>query len=187
MKKTITLILSAFVLIFLLSACSENTAPKEDNSNDDVSSASSSEFIANMINPLVKSDADEVELKLGFYLAVPEGAENVEYYILSGDTEELRFKLDGLHYTARMKSAVEFEDISGMYYSWSHTFDDKIGWCDCKLMRHNGEKGDIDVCLWYDVVPGLMYSLTTSDTSLDGFDITAIARRIYVPMQTEVG
>lgn len=55
------------------------------------------------------------------------------------------------------------------------------------MKRHKGENESVDVCIWYDVVPGYVYSLSTRGADLDGFDITAIAEQVYKPMQGNVG
>ena len=184
MKKLIAVLLVSLAVACTLTACQNNGAVTPAQTADQTVS-DNAEQQSSIANPLVESTADEVAQKLGFALAVPEGAENVQYFILSGDTEELRFTLDGLDYTARLKATDGFEDISGMYYEWTQTLDDELKGRPCKQMRYSGDEGDIDVCLWYDVVPGLMYSITTSDSSLDGFDITAAALQVFEPVQQE--
>ena len=168
MKKLTTLFLALLMLVCTLTACGKSSTEEPSST---------------VANPMVESDADSVQQTLGFALAVPEGAENVQYFIISDETEELHFTLHGLDYVARLKATAEFEDISGMYYEWTHTQEDNIGSCLYKFMRYCGDEGDVELCLWYDAAPGLMYSLSTSDSSLDGFDITAIARQVYAPMQ----
>ena len=170
MKKLITLFLAFLMLVCALTACgkTETEEPQPQQST--------------VANPLVESDAEGVQQTLGFALTVPEDAENVLYFILSGDTEELHFTLNGLDYVARLKATAEFEDISGIYYEWTDTLDGTIENCQCKQMRYCGDEADVDVCLWYDAVPGLMYSLSTGDSSLDGFDITAVAMQVYAPI-----
>ena len=168
MKKLMTLSLALLMLVCTLTACGESKTEETPST---------------IPNPMVESDAEGVKQALGFELAVPEGAENVHYFIISDEMEELHFTLDGLDYVARLKASAEFEDISGMYYEWTDTQEDNIGSCLYKFMRYCGDEGDVELCLWYDAAPGLMYSLSTSDSSLDGFDITAIARQVYAPMQ----
>ncbi len=41
----------------------------------------------------------------------------------------------------------------------------------------------MELCLWYDRVPGLMYSLSVYTTELDGLDLTAVAEQVYIPVQ----
>lgn len=177
MKKLIAALIVCLMVLCLFTACTAK--------DDQADAQQTEEPASGVANPLIESDADEVMQQLGFALGIPEDAENVQYFILNGDTEEVHFSLDGLDYVARLKPTASFEDISGMNYEWSNTIDDELNGRECKLMRYCGTDGDIDVCLWYDVVPGLMYSLSTSDSSLDGFDITAIALKVFEPMQNE--
>ena len=184
MKKLICVFAAALMFLGVFTACTdkpESDVPPQEKETDNATDSQDG-----VINPLVESDADGVVQQLGFALELPDDAENVEYFILSGDTEELRFSRNGLDYIARLKATADFEDISGLYYPWTNTFDDEIKGCKCRLMRYNGDEGDIDLCLWYDAVPGLMYSLTTSDRSLDGFDITAVALQVFSPVQNNI-
>ncbi len=185
MKKLIAALAVCLMVVCLFTACAnkgDSTSAPQTGTETGTQEETPESGVA---NPLVESDADGVMQQLGFALGVPDDAENVQYFILNGDTEELHFTLNGLDYVARMKSTAGFEDISGMNYEWTTTLDDELNGRECKLMRYCGEDGDVDVCLWYDVVPGLMYSISTSDSSLDGFDITAIALKVFEPMQGE--
>ena len=179
MKRFIVAPIAVLMFIFVFTACSGKPETNIDLQSGQTDNLTSSDFISGVVNPLVESDSNGIMQQLGFALCLPDGAENVKYFILSGDTEELRFTHNGLAYTARLKATAGSEDISGMYYKWTNTLDDELEGCKCKMMRYNGDKGDIDVCLWYDAASGLMYSLTTSDSSLDGFDITAMALQVY--------
>ena len=139
-----------------------------------------------MSNPWTETTAEGLMEALGLEFAVPEGAENVAFRML-GETSlaEMEFDLDGMTYTARIQPAVEWTDISGMYYEWESTVEDfTIG--DCPAWEGRAADGDdtADLCLWFDVVPGLMYSLgTVGEGDLDGFDLTAVAEQVYVPVQ----
>ncbi len=179
MKKFVAVFLLVLMFLCAFTACSGKPESDVNSRNEQTDEVTDSSVQSGMINPLVETDANGIASRLDFALCVPDGAENIKYFILTGDTEELRFSLNGLDYTARLKATAGFEDISGMNYTWTNTLDDEIKGCKCRLMRYNGDKGDIDVCLWYDATHGLMYSLTTSDRSLDGFDITAIALQMF--------
>lgn len=143
--------------------------------------------IIGMPNPMVEVTKEELEKQLGFSFGVPEGATDVCYYIIAGELGEMLFTLDGLEYTARIKPADAYEDISGLYFNWDVTDDCKIGGREGKSMRYIGGETELteDLCLWYDAAPGLMYSLATHSSDLSGFDITAIAAKVFVPVQGE--
>ncbi|MBP9997004.1 MAG: hypothetical protein KBT19_06975 [Lachnospiraceae bacterium] len=142
-----------------------------------------------MPNPWVDTDENGIMQMGGVRFAVPEGAAEVIYrYLESENLSEMQFDLDGLHFCARIKPTAEWEDISGVYCDWTVEDECKVSEArlEGKCMRYLSEEETTDVCLWYDVVPGLMYSVTTTAADLDGFDIQAIAEAIYTPMQTEV-
>lgn len=173
MKKIIVCLLA--ITMFAAVACGKS-APAEKADEAPVS----------MANPWTDTDEAGFMEKLGMYFAVPEGAENVIYRVLESEgLGEMQFELDGLSFTARIQSASEFTDISGMYYEWTVEDSGKVDYCDCKFYRYVGEEEYADLCLWYDVVPGIMYSLSTVAPDLDGFDISAIANQVFEPMQSE--
>ena len=140
-----------------------------------------------MANPWTDTTAEEAMQVLGIEMGVPEGAEDVVYRMLADEQLlEMDFTLDGLDFTARMKpSAVveEIEDISGLYYSWVHEEECEVGYTTGLLRQAESDEGIIENCIWLDVVPGFVYSLTTSAEDLDGFDLSAVAGQVFKPMQ----
>ena len=59
-----------------------------------------------------------------------------------------------------------------------------IGHCPGTIgQAQTGTEEYVELCLWYDIVPGLMYSLSVYTTELDGLDLTAVAEMVYVPAQ----
>ena len=142
--------------------------------------------IAGVPNPWTETTAEGLMEALGIAFTVPEGAQNIAFRMLESDSlAEMDFDLDGMSYTARIQPAVEWTDISGMYYEWENTMEDfTIGNCPAWEGRAADDQGTADLCLWFDVAPGLMYSLSTvSEGDLDGFDLTAIAEQVYTPVQ----
>ena len=97
----------------------------------------------------------------------------------SENLAEMRFTLDGMEYTARIKPSEEFDDISGLYYEWEIEEPCVIAFMQGLVKRVTVEGETMELCLWHDADMGLMYSLATSGADLDGFDITAIAGAIY--------
>ena len=135
-------------------------------------------------NPWYITDAQGVMDMVGVEFGVPEGAEDVAWFVLASERlAEMQFTWNGMEYTARIKFAGEFEDISGMYYTWDDEQPCKVSWCEGVTRRAADEGRTVELCLWFDVVPGIMYSLTTSGEDLDGFDILAAAEQVFVPMQ----
>lgn len=173
MKKTALILALVLMLTCIFTGCGKKEEPAVEPG------------FAGLANPMVESTADEIAKTFGFTFGEVEGAEDVKYFIISGDLAQMNFTKDGMEYTARIQSAGEFTDISGMNYTWTVTDDCKIGNRDGKAMRFISDTEQIDVCEWYDIAPGIMYSLSTGGegADLDGFDITAVANEIFVPVQ----
>lgn len=143
---------------------------------------------AGLGNPWVETKSDGLITELGLDMDLPEGAEDAVYRV--NKTEglgEIKFKLNGMDFTARIKATPAFEDISGLYYTWEQEEPCKISWCEGKILRAKDGENTVDACLWCDIVPGISYSLSTIAPDLDGFDITAIAEEIFRPMQGDAG
>lgn len=167
MKKVFFMVL-ALILVFVsvMPAFSENTAG------------------AMLPNPWKKTDADSILNTLGLRFAVPDNAENVVYFTMeSASLAEMRFMLDGVPCIARIAPAEGFEDISGLHFNWLEETE-----CDFNALRAvvktaQDAKSTYSLCLWYDAVPGLMYSV--SAISPEKTDILKIADAVYVPAQGE--
>lgn len=108
--------------------------------------------------------AQEIVATLGYDMAVaPEGAEAITYNAFMLDdltVGETTFVLDGISYSYRTASTYvieeEFADISGVEGATDILESGEIGWCPARLCYTEGGEGRI---LWFDVVPGLLYSL----------------------------
>lgn len=137
-------------------------------------------------NPWTPTTAQGLMDALGLQLGLPDGATNVRWRMMeSQQMGEVQFTWQGVDYTARVQPTDEFEDISGMYYQWESEEACAVGRCKGVCRRAHEGENTIDVCLWYDDLTGLMYSVSVVDTDLDGFDILAAAQILYIPMQTE--
>lgn len=130
--------------------------------------------------------ADDVYNLVNAYFIVPSGATNESYRIMESEKlAEMDFERDGLKFTARMKPASAFEDISGLFYEWTVDEPDDILGDESRARRFISDEETVDSLLWYDKAAGTMFSLYTSDKDLDGFDITAIAVEMYQPETEE--
>lgn len=205
MKKRI--VLAAMVLSALMAGCSNKAAdsgapadgqeevkeeaaePGKGDAAGDAAGDSAGEA-AGVANPWTDTDREGILQSLGFSMDAPEGAKNVSYQMnetMGLGQMSFSYGDPELEYTYRMKSGVEFEDISGLNYTWNLEDSGSVGWCDAKVFRTNSEGKTIDLCLWFDVAPGMMYSLSTSAEDLDGFDIEAVADQIFDPVQGDAG
>ena len=162
MKKLICVILSACFLAF---ACQAETL---------------------IANPWIDTTAEELVQALGVSFGEPDGAEEILYRMLESENlAEMQFVLQGANCTARIKPAAEWEDISGLYFDWDSEESCEIGWCEGKILRAAGV--DIQLCLWFDIAPGLMYSLSIETSGGEATDIPKLAGMVYLPAQGEVG
>lgn len=141
---------------------------------------------AGLANPWVETTAEGLMESQGVEFGIPEGATNVVYRMMEEpQMAEMDFTWEDLDYTARIAPTDGFEDISGLYYEWIDEMECTVDRCEGVVRRAMDEEMTVDVCLWYDVATGLMYSVSTAAPDLDGFDIQAAADQLFVPMQTE--
>jgi hypothetical protein len=167
MKKVIV------VFMALMLACSLFACSGAEDEND----------LNGVVNPVHEATADEILETLGISMNIPENAQDTEYFMIdSGEGPQMAqavFTLDGVEYTYRIKSSSSFEDISGAYFEWENEKDIEISYCSGKVFYNEGQEG---ICLWYDTVPGLMYSLyAVSGASESGLE--TIAGEMYVPAE----
>ena len=144
---------------------------------------------AETANPWVDMTEEELWQTAGVTLNLPEGAQATAFRWLAEESlAEMDFTLDGDEYCARVKPAAleagQVENISDMYFAWENEEKVTVGHCEGTLgQAQTGSQDFVELCLWYDLVPGLMYSLSVSTTDLDGLDLVAVAEMVYVPMQ----
>ena len=150
------------------------------------------EETAYIANPWKDMTEEELSQVSGLSFGVPEGAENVVYRWLENDSlAEMQFTLDSDEYIARVKPAAlqegEIDNISGMYFYWDNEEKVQIKYCDGRLyLAQTGSEDWVELCLWYDAAPGLMYSLSVYTTDPDGLDLTAVAEMVFLPVQGDV-
>lgn len=138
-------------------------------------------------NPMKESSAQELVDTIGISFHIPDGAENIRYFIIdSGDPKlaQAVFTLNGTEYTHRIQqmTGVTFTDISGAYYDWTSTENIKVSYCSGEVRWIEGKQG---VCLWCDIVPGLAYSLYT-ETGATKEGLLDLANQLFVPAQGDV-
>lgn len=189
MRKRIFLVTIMICSMVLACACGKKEAAKVKDVAP--SSAEAENNTVGLSNPWTDTDADGFLAATGVELNVPEGATDVVYRVLDAEKlGEMQFVLDGTAYVARVSTPDKFEDISGMYYEWTYEGEGKVSYNDAKVYSHTvDDRTDAMLCLWYDVVPGIMYSVsaTTENSDLNGLDIEVIASQVYAQMQGEVG
>jgi len=139
--------------------------------------------------------AQQILEVLGLNMDVaPEGAENESFHVESTpsqETEELviaetLFTLDGVNYSYRTAATIEikedFADISGLDKEYQCSSQVKVGWCSARLYYNPGEDGKI---VWFDIAPGLLYSLSM-DNGASEETLINMAEELYNPAQKDV-
>lgn len=129
--------------------------------------------------------------KLGYEIAVaPAGAEEVSYNVFELDglvVGETRFILDGAVWSYRMaqtwETEKEFADISGIEDGFQEQTTGEILWCPARLYFDEGGAGKV---VWFDVVPGLLYSLSV-EQGASAETILDMANQLFEPAQGETG
>lgn len=137
-------------------------------------------------NPWTPTTAQGLMDALGLQLGLPDGATNVAWQMMEAEQMgQVTFAWQGVDCTARVVPKDIFEDISGLYYEWDSQTDCAVGRCSGVCRRAHADGKAVELCLWYDDLTGMMYSVSAIDADPDGFDILAAARILYIPMQTE--
>ena len=132
--------------------------------------------------------ADQILQTLGLDVDVaPEGAQDVSYDIVDGpggiQLAQTSFTLDGVRWVYRIATEYTEENISGVDAALGADAQDELGWCTAQLHWDEGGQGYVT---WYDAAPGLLYSLS-ADTNATEQGLLAMASRLYVPAQDDVG
>lgn len=143
-------------------------------------------------NPWVELTADELLEASGLSFGVPEGAEGILYrWLESEGLAEMHFSIGDDEFHARIQPAAlqagELMNIAGMYFAWDQEEEINIRQCYGTMARAKAGSEDwVELCLWYDAAPGLMYSLAVYTTDPADLDLAAIAEQVYIPMQGNV-
>jgi hypothetical protein len=136
------------------------------------------------------STARQVLLLTGLDIAhAPAGAENIQYYVFSSEdlvVAETTFSYEDNVYSYRMAATLEiaedFADISEMNDDFSVKVPGDVEYCRAKISFTPGESGKI---IWFDVVPGIVYSLSTDDNASEE-TLLRLANELFEPMQGNV-
>ncbi len=167
-KKMISLLIMLSAV--LISCCAFDKMEKTGKSD-----------LVGMPNPWVETDPEGLMQSLGLKFEVPEEAEDVIFRMNESEQiAEMQFVLNKLPFIARIKpSGLEMEDISGLNYKWDFEKESNEHWFQEKKMKAKDGNKTVEAFLWFDIVPGLTYSISTEGTDLDGFDIIAVAQMVW--------
>lgn len=118
----------------------------------------------------------------------PEGAQDIHYNAFYFDdlaVGETTFTLDGVTCAYRIAltydTSADFADISGVEGDFAHHTETEVGWCPARLDWSEGGAGKI---VWFDVVPGQLYSLSV-DAGASQESLLDLANQLFIPAQEE--
>ena len=131
--------------------------------------------------------ASQIIERLGYQMAVaPEGAQDIVYtafYVSELTTAQTEFTVNGIRYAYRTAAALWLEDLTQKEIPGAVKETGTVLWCPAELYYLPGGEGKL---LWYDVVPGLLYSLYMEDGA-SAENLMAMANEIFKPAQDNVG
>ena len=139
----------------------------------------------------VLTTASQILRSTGLDVTVaPEEAQDITYnaFLLDGLTvAETTFVLDGIRFSYRMAATTElledFKDISGMAGPFERISAGEVAWCRAKINYTLGGQGRI---IWFDVVPGILYSMSMDRDASDEV-LQALANELFEPAQDSIG
>ncbi len=176
MKKLLLFLVSG---CFLILGCTKK-------STENV--ASKTEEAVQMVNPIKESSAKEILQKVGVEIGVPEDASNIRYSIITtseGLTAQMDFDWKNSECTARIQPSVslQLEDISGFYYNWKNETTCSVSYNVAQVKWTGTSEGvQPGICIWWDAVPGLMYSVSMKNNANEQL-LSELANAVYIQMQ----
>ncbi len=133
---------------------------------------------------------DDIFSVLGRQLnRAPENAQDVHYnafYLDDLAVGETSFTLDDVKYVYRIAptydTSSDFADISGLEGDFDRQAEAEVGWCPARLSWNDGGVGKV---VWFDVVPGQLYSLSV-DAGASQESLLDLASQLFLPAQDEL-
>lgn len=166
MKKTLILI---SIFMIMLVSCSGKKSAVNTTANKTIG----------LPNPVQESTAEDIAKELNVKFAVPDGAKNIRYSIVSGNLAQMDFIWNEAECTARIKRDAESEDISGFYYNWSNKVPCTVGENAGIAKWQITEVGEVvGICLWQNKASNLTYSVSMKKNA-DSEKLVALANDIY--------
>lgn len=134
--------------------------------------------------------AREVLLLTGLDIShAPVGSEHIRYAVFPYQdliVAETIFVYKGVSYSYRMAATSDIEenftDISGMNQTFPINVSGAVDYCDAFLSFELGNQGKI---IWFDVVPGVLYSLAM-DSDASEENLLSFAADLFEPLQEDI-
>lgn len=177
------MLVSSIVVAFF--GCSKKSAVENSAVSDAGLNENNRPVVIGMPNPIKESTSEEILNKIGVSFAIPDGAENLHYSVISGSLAQVDFLWNKAECTARAEPSGEtsLKDISGFYYNWKNSAEVKVGYNNAKANWTKDENGNsVGICIWWDAAPGIMYSVSMRNNA-DAENLKKLANAVYVQMQ----
>ena len=134
--------------------------------------------------------AREVLLLTGLDIShAPVGAEQIQYAVFPYQdliVAETIFLYKGVSYSYRMAATSDikenFTDISGLNQTFPVNLSGTVHYCEAFLSLDPGNQGKI---IWFDVVPGVLYSLAM-DSDASEEKLLSFAADLFKPLQEDI-
>ena len=189
MKKMRAAVACGIALAGMLAICgcssgAANNAANNAAANTDANQAANATPAAGMANPVTECTQEELVQASSIDLKAPEGATNVAYSYIDTGAEypiaQVVYTQNDIEFTYRAQAGggTTAEDISGVYAEWSNTADVQCE--NCTATISSNDEGSL--ATWFDVVPGINYSLSTSKF-VEEQDMVDIINLVFVPAQ----
>ena len=133
--------------------------------------------------------AETLVQKLGYSMAIaPDGAKDITYnavYYKNLTIGETTFVWNDIKHTYRISSTIEideyFADISDFHLNGKE-YNSEVLWCPARITIDADGQGKI---VWFDIVPGLLYSLTI-DKNASKESLLYMANILFEPAQEQI-
>lgn len=176
MKRILLFLISG---CFLILGCTKKSTEKVVNETEEV---------VQMVNPIKESSAEEILQKVGVEIGVPQNASKICYSIITtneGLIAQMDFVWKNSECTARIQpsASLQLEDISGFYYNWKNETTCSVAYNVAQVKWTDAVDGkNPGICIWWDAVPGLMYSVSMRNNADEQF-LSELANAVYIQMQ----
>lgn len=136
---------------------------------------------AQVVNPVTEVSAREMTERTELVLNTPRKAENVHYYVISGEPEiaQVTFVLNGKEYTYRSVAAkMDAAALSGIYFGKCTESEVSVVKAKATLLT----EGKTAVLYLLDAVPSISYTLSCNDCE-DPAILALIAVELLAPVE----
>ena len=137
----------------------------------------STKRLIGMSNPVKEVSYEYIQDNLNLSFSYPSEAVEIHYSVISDNLAQMSFVWNGCDCLARKKYCNNYEDISGLYYSWEKEASEKINGHDIKVRYLTIENGNVIAnAVWYDSKKALMTSFYMNIPGIGPGDIDDIRR-----------